>query len=160
MANRPGFTLIELMVVIAVMAIVSAIALPNMMRWRHDREFTTGMQRTISVMNSARAYAVRENANAVILFDTEENGFRAFVDITRDQTWNPDVDRLIDVYDIPEGIRITRCTFPAVSQNPGQHRAGYQANGLPVSPGRVELTSRNGRSVAVFLARTGRIRTE
>ena len=160
MKTMPGFTLIELMTVIAIIAITTAIAVPNLFGWRVDREFTIAMQRTVSTLNSARIHAAKENAYAVILFDVDKKQFRSFVDISRNGMWDPDKDRHIDFYEIPPTVHISHCNFPAFGNTPGTYRFRYNPQGVPAGPGRIELTSRAGRSAQVVVAPSGRIRTE
>ena len=160
MTKSSGFTLLELMVVIAIIAITAATATPNLLNWRLNREFTSTLQRTISVLHSARTHAVKENAYAQIVFDRNNNDFRTFIDNSRDGIWNPDEDRHIDFFKIPPGVTITYCNFPLENQTQGRHRFRYNAQGVPVNAGRIELTNRSGRRVQVIVAPSGRIRTQ
>ncbi len=69
-ARSPGFTLVELMIAIAVVAIATAIALPSF------REFNTRMQVTqltndlVHDLNMARAEAVKRGADVVVEANT------------------------------------------------------------------------------------------
>jgi len=50
MMNRKGFTLVEIMIVVAIIALLAAIAIPNLLRARHNANETAaiGALRTIS----------------------------------------------------------------------------------------------------------------
>lgn len=155
MKNRSGFTMLELLVVIAIFGILSAIATPNFMEWRQNRDFNTSLQRTISVMHSAKMHAVKENLPVVIRFDMENQNFRAFVDrsIPQNNVWDPETDRLIDFYEMPPGIRISHASFAG-----GASWLRFNGQGMPNGlGGRIELTSDRGLGNAVRVNIAGRI---
>ncbi|MFO8085826.1 MAG: GspH/FimT family pseudopilin [Desulfobacterales bacterium] len=156
MKNRLGFTMLELLVVIAVIGILSAIAMPNLVGWRQNRNFNTSVQRTISVMHSAKMHAVKENVPTVVRFNVDDNHFRAFVDHSSpfNNLWDPETDRLIDFYNMPHGIRITNASFAG-----GASWIRFNGRGMPNGlGGSVQLSSDRGLINAVVVNLTGRIR--
>lgn len=156
MTNKSGFTIMELMVVIAIIGILTAVFIPNLISWRQNRNYTTSLQRTISVMHSTKTHAVKENVPSVLRFDARSQSFRAFVDNNFDNTWTPDTDRLIDFYEMPPGIRITHAAFAG-----GASWIRFDGRGMPNGlGGRVELTSDRGLNNAVIVNITGRIRVD
>lgn len=58
-----GFTLIELMVTIAVLAILLFVALPNFAVWMQNTQIRTAGEAILNGMQLARAEAVRRNTN-------------------------------------------------------------------------------------------------
>ena len=54
-----GFTLLELLVVVALIAIVSAIGVPNFTNWKKDREVRVAAERVAGVISGMNAQAKR-----------------------------------------------------------------------------------------------------
>ena len=50
--NIKGFTLLELLVVISIVALVSAIGMPNFMSWQKDREVRTAAEKIANAITS------------------------------------------------------------------------------------------------------------
>ncbi len=58
-----GFTLIELMIAVAVMAIALALGLPNVAVWIQNTQLKTAAEGVVSGLQLARAEALRRNTN-------------------------------------------------------------------------------------------------
>ena len=66
--DESGFSLIELVVVIAMVAIISAIAIPNMIGWRGERQLRGAVNNLLGNLQLARMQAIREAETVSILF--------------------------------------------------------------------------------------------
>ncbi len=83
--NRSGFTLIELMVVIAIIAILSAIAVPSIMAWLPNMRLKAAARDVYSNIQRARVEAVKRNTCITIKFTTvvyptTGGGYSGFID--------------------------------------------------------------------------------
>jgi len=70
MKKNSGFTLMEVMVTVGIIAIMSAIAIPNYISWLPKHRMGGAARDIYSVMQSARIRAVKENTHVVLDFTT------------------------------------------------------------------------------------------
>jgi prepilin-type N-terminal cleavage/methylation domain-containing protein len=133
--NESGFSLIELMIVVALIAITVALALPNMIGQRADAKLKGAVSNLKGDLNKARTLAIRENANAVILL--EANHYQVFVDNGAgafSNNWERDDGEIQLVRQLPSGVSIdigttdlsTACPNVAVA-----HCTLFNERGLP-----------------------------
>lgn len=73
--NRKGFTLNELMIVIAVIAIVGAISIPTIVNSMPKYRLKKSARDLCSNMRKARMIAVKQNRNVAITFDLANNEY-------------------------------------------------------------------------------------
>lgn len=69
MKSCAGFTLIELMVVIVILAIMLFIALPNFAVWMQNTQIRTAGEAVLNGMQLARAEAIRRNVSIELRMD-------------------------------------------------------------------------------------------
>ena len=80
MQKNAGFTTMELMVVIAILAITSAIAIPNFFSWMPAKRLQSATAEVQSALQAARLRAVKENICVTIKFDTGSDSYLMFLD--------------------------------------------------------------------------------
>jgi len=76
--NKTGFTLIELMIVIAIMGILSAIAVPNFMHYMAERRLNGAARMVMSDLMNARTLAVTQNRNVQVAFQTSASTYYTY----------------------------------------------------------------------------------
>lgn len=93
-----GFTLIELMVTIAVAAVLMAWAAPNFVEFRRNSALTSTTNTLTAALNSARSEAMKHSAFAMVVPQDNVNwatGWRVFVDKNLNQTFDAGTDQLV-----------------------------------------------------------------
>ncbi len=109
--NIKGLTLLEMLVVIAIIALVSAIVAPNIINWRRGVQLRGAANNLKGDLELAKTNAIRENNYVVIMFlDTLR--YEIFVDNGAGDGGVPDnwvrdgEERLLRARDMPPGVTI------------------------------------------------------
>lgn len=79
--RQRGFTLFELLIVIALISIMATMAAPNLLRLVQRSKLTGITQETSLLMRMARQHAIRHNSQTVVRADLTTNEVIAFVDV-------------------------------------------------------------------------------
>ncbi|NNF98147.1 MAG: prepilin-type N-terminal cleavage/methylation domain-containing protein [Desulfobacteraceae bacterium] len=157
MRNKSGFTLMEMMVVIAIIGVVSAIAIPNMVGRFQEYRVGEGARELLGVLQSSRIGAARHNNNVVVTFDPDNNGsldnnYLSFVDSGGIKDTFDAGEAVIARGQMPAGVTLTSVTFG------GNTWVRISNRGLASNSGTVTLTNTAGTTRRVNLFETGNSR--
>ena len=130
-----GFTLMELMIVITIIAIMASIAIPNFIGWLPERRLDAGAQDILQGLQKSRSKAIMTNRNVIVTFDAAANSFIAFVDedASNDQSAG---DLTIVNRTMPVGVDLGVPDFG--------NTVTIDNRGLPSTSGTVRLQNNNG----------------
>jgi type IV fimbrial biogenesis protein FimT len=79
MRKNSGFTITELMITIAIIAILASVAIPNFIAWLPNYRLKSGAEEIQSALQLTRTTAIKENATARVSFDTANETYRASI---------------------------------------------------------------------------------
>ena len=158
MQKTSGFTLMELMVTIAIISILSIIAIPNIIAWVPKFRLGGASRDVLSILRKTRLRAVKDNTNCVLMFDTGNARYTAFLDDgggTPANAGNGVLDggeRVLVQETLAIGVDITATTLPG-------DQAVFNTQGIASSAGTITLTDTRGnaRQIALELAGGSRI---
>ncbi len=154
---RRGFTTLELLVVISILLILAAIALPNLSGWARNQRLKGVARDLMSHFQFARLEAIKRSTTIALAFNPgagEVGNYTVFVDdgagggtagnLIQDNEAEATLRRVI----MPVGVTLTSTTFAA-------DQAGYNARGFPVlGNGGIVRLSTDSRSYEVEMKQT------
>ena len=149
MHNKTGFTLMELMIVIAILVVVSSIAVPSLTGWRNSAKLRDGASMLRVDLERTKLRAVKENNFVAVLFNA--GGYTAFVD---DGDWIKDgSEQLVCDRQLPAGVSIDLADPDMFANN----RTRFNARGRISNDGAITIVNIAGDEKEISINRFGMI---
>ena len=166
MMKKSGFSLIELMVVIAIISIAAGIAIPNIIGWLPNYRLGKAAGDMLSALQKARLSAIKGNTNMVVAINLGNNSYMIFQDDGdgipgNAGNWVRDGAERIQLTDpLPAGILINTAAFS------GATAFRYDSRGLSLNAagnstgGTLTLRNNRGWTQSLTLTLTGSVTTQ
>ena len=153
-----GFSVLELMVVVAVVALLAAVATPSLVSWQRERRLTGAAANLAADLELAKMRALRENSFVAMIFSAD--GYTIFVDNGAGSgdpgDWVRSGDEpLIQTRTFPPGVQI-----PMSDLTLANHRVRFNGRGFPLDVTATEsipIVNEFGRRT-ITLTRLGNVR--
>lgn len=159
-----GYTLTELLAVLAITAVIMAIATPSFANLLQNNRLTTSINALATTLHYARSEAIKRNQPIVICKGTPDTGCNnsrtwhagwiLFADSNGDKQWNDDEALLWSQAALPPDQTLEWNAFPS------SNYTVYYPNGTASSNGTFVFCDNRGAAAAkaLILAKTGRVR--
>ena len=161
MRNIRGLTIFEVLVVLSILAVVSAFVVPNVMNWRRSVQLRGAANNLKGDLEMAKINAIRENNFVAIMF-LDALHYEIFVDNGAGDDGIPDNwirdgdERLLRAREMPTGVRID---FDATSFGFLGKKTRFTGRGH-CTAGSTFLQNEKNDRIRVILNRLGQITLE
>ena len=142
MRKNSGFTITELMVTIAIFAILLSLAIPNFIAWLPNYRLQSGAEEIQSTLQFARVTAIKRNATATVSFDIANETYRASVG-----------GQAIRGGRMPAGIDINSASFGGTSVQ-------FDSRGIASAAGTAVVRNNLGKAKTITVYITGNSRID
>lgn len=162
MKKQSGFTVVEMLVTIALLSTVAIIAIPNFISWLPDYRLRSASQDLLSNFQKAKLTAIKRNVNTAVCFSS--SGYTVFVD---PNTNFVNDDALVVTAVNWSDYKSLTLTYPGdfnFVASSGQPCIGFRPNGIPVdnaaaatASGNAVLTNTNNKTSTVYVSAAGSV---
>lgn len=164
--NQVGFTLVELLITLAVAGILAMVAVPSFVQFQRNAQLSDATSSFVSAANSARANAMKRGMNTYLVPATGsswKSGWMVYTDTNWNQTYEAGTDEVVARHEaLSTDISLST---PGASTLTGStpyllfNGSGYPRTNTGGFGGGTMVMSNTQRSVSIILDPAGRLRS-
>lgn len=144
--SMKGFTLMEVMIVAAIIGLLSAIAVPNYLQWQSRYQLKQAVMEIASELNTSRFLAMNRNAAITTTFAISGGQLTT---LATDPSGNPLITQATNLPKITNLVLVGGGTLQIGS-------SGLRASGTPGSDQLIQVTNDVGKIYSVRLTQGGK----
>ncbi len=152
-----GFTFIEAIIVIFILALIAGIATPGILSWRSEAKLRGAADNLKSDLELAKLKAIQENGMVAINFT--ENGYLVFKDDGATQGVHDSDEDLYGSRSLPAGVKIDLGKTTFADDGLGGQYTRFSGKGT-ANDGTAHLVNSRGTKKRVVINVLGRIKIE
>ncbi len=157
MNKNSGFTLLEVITVIGIMCVISAIAIPNYITHRNKQKVTQAARQIYSALQSAKMTAIQNNTDINVLFSPGSGSsatYRVFEDVNGDNAFGSG-DREISFGQMPAGVNLQSAAFAGTANS-----TRFDPMGLTTGENGTVTVTNSSRTARIIVNTVGGIRVD
>jgi type IV fimbrial biogenesis protein FimT len=152
--HHSGFTLIELMVTIAILSVLATVAIPEMSALLKNTKVRTATRQLVSTLQEMKLRAIKENAVTVMIIDEVNDAYTVFLDNDPENKALDTGEEIIAQVDL-QSDKLD------VTSNSLNKTLGFNGRGfLSYGSGTVTITNSSGKQKQIVINFMGNIRDE
>lgn len=152
--HHSGFTLIELMVTIAILSVLATVAIPEMSALLKNTKLRTATRQLVSTLQEMKLRAIKENAVTVMIIDEVNDAYTVFLDNDPENKALDTGEEIIAQVDL-QSDKLD------VTSNSLNKTLGFNGRGfLSYGSGTVTITNSSGKQKQIVINFMGNIRDE
>lgn len=155
MRKNSGFTIYELMVTIAIMAVIAAITMPPYLKWYRTSRLRSAVSSFTVDLEMAKTEAIRKNGLVVIEFNP--GSYKIFVDSNKD--WDSSGENILLDRALPPSVSIDTASLSLPTIN---DKIRFNSRGIPadiVTPETIGIIQA-GKNRQITINRLGNINVQ
>lgn len=165
--RQPGFTLIELMITIALAAILMLVAVPSFVEFQRNAQLSDAVSNFISAANTTRANAMKQGLNTYLVPNNTGTGWSSGWFVYADSNWNQAYDAGTDEVVLRHEALSTdvAINIPTASTLSGTDKyllfngSGYPRTKTGAFGAATIVMSNTSRSSSIIIDPAGRVRS-